>query len=146
MAGFPYENATSGKAALIDMQKVLQSFGATSFGVMERWESGDVIVQFELRGRRIQVAANSYGYTKAWLTRNKTQKYNTEHQNRAIKLGQTAVYSILRDWIKGQVTAIEVGMLTFDQAFLSHIVLDSGETVMERIEQQKILPQLPAPR
>jgi len=52
-----------------------------------------------------------------------------------------AVYSILSDWVKGYVTAIEIGMLTIEAAFLSHILLPSGQTVIEYAQQQKLLPQ-----
>ena len=52
-----------------------------------------------------------------------------------LKQAQISVYSILRDWIKGQVTAVEVGMLSFEGAFLGQILLPSGETVLERLEQ-----------
>lgn len=145
--GFPYENASGGKnSALAEIQKTLKTFGADKFAVAEDWSSGEVAIHFQLRGRTIKVKANSYGYTKAWLARNPTVKYNADHEKRGIKLGQIAVWSMLRDWIKGQCTAIEVGMLTVDQAFIGQIVLESGETVMERIEQQKILPQIEGPK
>lgn len=149
MPGFPYENASGGKvSALAEIQKTLLTFGADKFGVAEDWASGEVAIHFQLRGRVVKVKANSYGYTKAWLARNPTANgsYSAERQRRAEKLGQMAVWSILRDWIKGQCTAIEVGMLTVDQAFIGQIVLDDGSTVMERIEQQKILPQIEGPK
>ena len=59
------------------------------------------------------------------------------------KVGATAVYSILRDWIKGQTTAIETGVLSFEGAFLGQILLPSGKTILETVEHQKMLP---APR
>jgi hypothetical protein len=52
------------------------------------------------------------------------------------------VCSVLRDWIKGQVTAIEVGILTFEGAFLGQILLPSGRTVLEHAMQTEILPAL----
>ena len=55
-----------------------------------------------------------------------------------------AVYSILRDWIKGQFTAVETGIMSFDAAFLWQIMLPSGQTVLERIEQEAVL-SLPPP-
>lgn len=147
MPGFPYENASGGKAsALAEIQKTLKTFGADKFAVAEDWASGEVAIHFTLRGRTIKVKANGYGYAKAWLARNPTVKRNADHEARGIKLGNVAVWSILRDWIKGQCTAIEVGMLTVEQAFIANIVLDNGETVMERIEQQKMLPQIEGPK
>lgn len=63
----PYENATSGRNATGDMQEILRAFGATSFGVMEDFNEGKVIAQFEWRGRRISIAASAKGYAAAWL-------------------------------------------------------------------------------
>lgn len=136
----PYENATSGKAAIDDMQKLLKGFGAASFGVMEDFAAGDVIVQFQWRERRVTIKANAKGYAAAWLRQHphtqRTRSTIVEHERKALDQANISVYSILRDWIKGQVTAIEVGMLSFEGAFLGQIMLPSGETVLERIEQQ----------
>jgi hypothetical protein len=144
----PYENATSGQTAINDMQKILRGFGVSSFGVMEEFDKGEVIVQFNWRERPVLIKASWKGYAAAWL-RHHPQSYRSqlskvEYERRAIKQAEISVYSILRDWIKGQVTAIEVGMLSFEGAFLGHILLADGSTVMERISETKLI-QLPRP-
>ena len=133
----PYESATSGKNAIDDMQKLLQGFGVQRFGVMEDFQAGEVIVQFTWRERNITIKASFKGYAAAWL---RHHPWNTRmrgtlamHEERALKQAEIAVYSILRDWIKGQVTAIEVGMLSFEGAFLGQIMLPTGETVLEHV-------------
>jgi hypothetical protein len=63
-----------------------------------------------------------------------------------MNIASVAVYSILRDWIKGQVTAIETGILTFEGAFLGQILLPSGRTVLEHAAESKLLPALEAPK
>lgn len=139
----PYENATSGKAAIDEMQKILRGFGASSFGVMEEFAKGEVVVQFVWRERRVTIKASAKGYAAAWLRhhpwsdRMKVNKIG--HERRALQQANVSVYSILRDWIKGQVTAVEVGMLTFEGAFLGQILLPTGETVLERIERTDML-------
>lgn len=50
-----------------------------------------------------------------------------------------AVYSVLRDWIKGQVTAIETGILSFEGAFLGQILLSNGQTVLEMANEKQLL-------
>lgn len=139
----PYENATSGRTALEDMQKILRGFGASSFGVMEDFDRGEVIVQFLWRERRVTIKASAKGYATAWLRHHpwsfRMKLGKAEHERRALKQAQISVYSILRDWIKGQVTAVEVGMLSFEGAFLGQILLPSGETVLERLEQTDML-------
>jgi hypothetical protein len=144
----PYANATSGKRAIHDMERTLKAFGATSFGVMEDFDKGEVTVQFEWRGHTVSLPANGKGYAANWLRKHphtyamRTTKI--EYERRALLIGQTAVWSMLRDWIKGQITAIECGIMTFEGAFLGSIMLPNRQTVMERIEQVKMLP-LPPP-
>jgi hypothetical protein len=48
-------------------------------------------------------------------------------------------YSILRDWIKCQITAVETGMLSFEGAFLGQILLPGGDTVLDRLQETKLL-------
>ena len=143
----PYENATSGKTAVEEMRKLLQGFGAGSFGVMEEFALGEVIVQFTWRERRVTIKASAKGYAAAWLrhhpwsTRMSVDRIG--HERRALRQANISVYSILRDWIKGQVTAIEVGMLSFEGAFLGQIMLPTGETVLERVDASKMLALSP---
>lgn len=144
----PYENATSGKAAVDDMRKLLHGFGAASFGVMEDFAAGEVIVQFTWRERRVTVKASAKGYAAAWLRHRphspRMRSTRVEHERKALAQAQVSVYSILRDWLKGQLTAVEVEMLSFEGAFLGQILLASGETVLERVTASNLLA-LPAP-
>lgn len=136
----PYENATSGKDALNEIARTLEAFGASSFGSMEDYQTGDLIVQFAYRNRRVSLRANAKGYAEAWLRHHpwsSRRRYpEPEWRERALRQGRVAVYSILRDLIKAQITAIETGLLSFEAAFLGQIVLPSGETVHERITSE----------
>lgn len=140
----PYENASSGNNAINDIQKMLRSFGCQRFATGEDYETGELFIQFEHRGRQVQLKASAKGYAAAWLREHpygpRVRSTLSEHSAKALRIGGVAVYSILRDWVKGQVTAIEIGMLTFEAAFLSHIMLPSGETVIEHVQHQKLLP------
>lgn len=144
----PYENASSGRDALRQMQKLVQTFGASSFGCLEDFEKGEVLVQFRWRERNVTIKANSKGYAAAYLRRHpyNSRRRDTEraYQQKALQIGQVAVYSMLRDWIKGQVAAVESGMFSFESAFLGQIMLDNGQTVLERLEQTEWL-RLPGP-
>lgn len=143
--GLPYENATSGNNAITEIQKMLRGFGCTKFGTGEDFETGELFVQFEHRGRMVMLKASARGYAAAWLrehpynpSRHKLSR--AQYEAKALSIGGVAVYSILRDWVKGQVTAIEIGMMSFEAAFLSHILLPSGMRVIEHVEQAKLLP------
>ncbi len=140
----PYQNATTGQRAIEEIQKILRGFGCAKFATGEDFESGELFIQFERKSRMIQLKASAKGYAAAWLKENpyshRRKCTRQEHEQKALDIGGTAVYSILRDWVKGQVTAIEIGVLTFESAFLSHIMLPSGKRVIEEIEDQKLLP------
>ena len=139
----PYEKATSGKNAIADMQRICQKFGADDFGIKESFRTGSVLVQFELHGRVVQIEASAKGYAAAWLREHpyttRMRSTRPQHEAKALKQGNIAVYSILRDWIKGQVTAVEIGMLTFEGAFLGQILLPDGKTVLDHVESKNLL-------
>lgn len=134
----PYESATSGERALGEIQKILRGFGCSKFGSMADDEAGEVLVQFEYRGRPVSVKASVKGYAAAWLREHpynpsRSRSSKVDHERKALNIASIAIYSLLRDWIKGQVTAIETGILSFEGAFLGQIMLPSGETVLDRV-------------
>lgn len=140
----PYENATSGGAALEDIRKVLTRFGCTRFGTMTDSEKGELMVQFSHLGRDVSARASYRGYAAAWLKEHpyspRSRVTRTEYEKKAMRQAEISVCSVLRDWIKGQVTAIETGVLSFEGAFLGQILLPSGRTVLEEIDKQNLLP------
>lgn len=139
----PYENTTAGEKALGEIQKLLRAFGCSKFGSMIDDEAGEIMVQFEYHGRPVSVKASINGYAQAWLKEHeytsRTRCSKVEHERRAMDIASVAVYSILRDWIKGQIMAIETGVLSFEGAFLGQILLPSGKTILEHAQQSKLL-------
>ncbi len=140
----PYESATSGERALGEIQKLLRGFGCSKFGSMIDDEEGSVLVQFEYHGQPVSVKASMRGYAAAWLKEHpwstRTKATKVQHERKALDIASVAVYSILRDWIKGQLTAIDTGILTFEGAFLGQLLLPSGKTVLEHAQASKLLP------
>lgn len=140
----PYENATSGDKAIGDMQKILRSFGCQKFGYMIDDGEGSLLVQFEYRGRQVSVKASMSGYAAAWLKEHphtsRMKKTAKQHEAEAMQVASIAVFSILRDWIKGQIMAIETGILSFEGAFLGQLLLPSGKTVLDTVAENKMLP------
>jgi hypothetical protein len=68
-----------------------------------------------------------------------------DHERKALAQVEISVCSVLRDWIKGQVMAVETGILTFEGAFLGQILLPSGATVLQHVAEAQLLPALGAP-
>lgn len=141
----PYENTTAGNKALADLQTLLRRFGCNKFGSMQDDGEGVLLVQFEYKGQMVSVKASINGYAQAWLKEHpytsRMRKSKLEHERAAKEVASVAVYSILRDWVKGQIMAIETGVLSFEGAFLGQILLPSGKTVLEHTQSQKMLVQ-----
>lgn len=139
----PYENATSGGSALEDIRKLLTKFGCARFGTMTDSENGEMVVQFTYRGHDVTAKASYRGYAAAWLKEHpygaRTRGLKSQHEAKAMKQAEISVCSILRDWIKGQVMAIETGVLTFEGAFLAQILLSTGKTVLETAISSNLL-------
>jgi hypothetical protein len=141
----PYSESTGNKAlAMQQIEKTLQKFGCQRLGVMDDFEKGETVIRFEYRDMPIVIRASAKGYAAAWLKENpysyRSKGTRTDHENRALDKGRKAVYSIIRDWIKGQITAVETGILSFEGAFLGQIMLPTGKTMYEHAVNDGLLP------
>lgn len=131
----PYENARAGGSALVEAERILQRFGCSSFGTMRDWKKGTLLLQFEWRGRQISLQVSYKGYAAAWLKEHpysgRMRKTRAEHEAEALKRGEAAAPSILRDWIKAQVTAIEVGLMPFEHVFMPFMLAHDGQRLVD---------------
>jgi hypothetical protein len=143
----PYASATSDMRAREEIKKILIRFGCEQIGFMDDTVKHEVLLAFTHRGRQVQLRASARGWAQMFLTANPhTYRMRTsrhDYEQAALQQGQVAVNSILRDWIKGQVTAVEAGVMSFEACFMPHMVTSDGHTVLERVSGDRNL--LPAP-
>ena len=140
----PYAGATSGAAARDDISKLLRRFGCESIGFMDDYEKGEVLLAFRHRGRNMQLRASAKGWAALFLKENPWNGYRrmarSKYEANALQQGQIAVNSILRDWVKGQVMAVETGILSFEAVFMPFMLLPDGQPLIERMAAQGLLP------
>lgn len=140
----PYESATAGDRALADICKTLQAFGCAGFGTYTDEERGCIRVQFRWRNRDVSLEANWKGYAvayqKAHPYKYRMQATRQQYDQKVLKQARTSVCSVLRDWVKGQVTAVECGIMSFEAAFMPHMLLPTGERVIDRVEISLLPP------
>jgi hypothetical protein len=133
----PYASATTGKNARAEIEKILQAFGCESVGFMDDFADQSVLLAFKHRGRQVQLRASARGWAALYLRQNpwKYSRRTTkqDYDAKALAQGLIAINSIMRDWVKGQITAIETGMLSFEAVFAAHILLPSGKTMLDEI-------------
>lgn len=140
----PYESATSGASAREEITRLLRRMGCESVGFMDDFETHEVVLAFKHRGRPVQLRASARGWaqmylkSKPWTSRMRTN--SKEHEQRALRQGLIAVNSILRDWVKGQVVAVECGIMSFEAVFVPHMLTNDGRPVLERMIEMKMLP------
>ncbi len=145
----PYANATSGAAARDEITRMLRRFGCESVGFMDDFDKHTVVLAFTHRGRQVQMRASAQGWAnmflkaKPWTGRGRQRGGKMDYERRALAQGLVAVNSILRDWLKGQLTAVECGMLAFEAVFMPHVMLPDGRSLIEHVTAAKMLP---APR
>jgi hypothetical protein len=77
-----------------------------------------------------------------WTSSRRSDKQ--EWEQAALRHGHVAVNSFLRDWIKGQVTAVECGILSFEAVFLPFMLTADGRPLLERFDE--LLPKLAEPK
>lgn len=151
--GVPYEEATSGAKARDEIVKLLRRFGCESVGFMDNFEEGELILAFNHRGRNVTLKASAKGWAAMYL---KEHPYHANHRNRglseadhkrkALAQGLVAINSVLRDWVKGQVTAVECGILQFEHVFMPYMLAKDGRMVIEHIAESGMLPPPKDPR
>lgn len=139
----PYATATSGLKARGEITKYLKHFGCESVGFMDQFHTHTLVLAFTWNGRNIQLKASAQGWANAYLKENpwNSRRYlpEKEWETKWLDQGMIAVNSILRDWVKGQVTAIETGILTFEHVFMPYMLLPNGTTLLEHIQQNNLL-------
>lgn len=138
----PYQGATSGMKARDEITSILRKFGCENVGFMDDFSEATVTLGFRHRGRAVQLKASAKGWAQMYLKANPGKQRAREHerQKKALVQGQIAMNSILRDWVKGQVTAVECGVLSFEAVFMSHMLTNDGRSVLERIQSENLLP------
>ncbi|MGY3615717.1 hypothetical protein [Bradyrhizobium sp. USDA 10063] len=139
----PYENATSGVAAREEITKLLRRFGCESVGFLDDYEKHEVLLAFRHRGRQMQLRASAKGWAALYLKEHpysyRIKRSEKAHREAALAQGQIAVNSILRDWVRGQIMAIETGILSFDAVFMPYMLTNDGRTLSERVDQLGLL-------
>jgi hypothetical protein len=141
----PYESASSGSKARDEITVLLRRLGCESVGFMDNFDSHEVVLQFRHRKRPVVLRASAKGWAqmfcKARPYSHRTRGSKTEYERKALNQGYIAVNSILRDWVKGQVMAVECGIMSFEAVFVGHMLSDDGRPVLERLaETQLLLP------
>jgi hypothetical protein len=142
-AGLPYASATSNMRARQEIEKILLRFGCEKVGFMDDHENHEVLLYFVYRGQEVHWRVSAKGWAQEWLEKNpwnyQRRSQRVDYEQAALRQGQIAVNSILRDRVKSQITAIECGIEDFAAVFMPYMLTSDGRPLIERMRD--MLPE-----
>lgn len=112
-----------------EIERTLSKYGASGFAY--GWQGASAVVAFEMKERRIRFTVplppkSSKEFT---LTPSGRDRKNPQDIERAWEQATRQKWRALALAIKAKLECVESGIATFEEEFMSHIVLPNGETV-----------------
>jgi hypothetical protein len=108
------------------------------------------LLAFKHRGGAVQLKASAKGWAQMYVKKNpwtnRRRGTRVDWEQNTLRQGHIAVNSILRDWIKGQITAIECGIHSFEAVFTPYMLTADGRPLIERLAESNLLPSPEEPK
>ena len=120
----PYASATSDMRAREEIKRFLPASAVKSKSRLHGTilPKHETFLAFKHRGGQVQMSVSAKGWAQMWLKENpyngRRRVTRHEYEQEALKQGFIAVNSILRDWVKAQLTIIESGIVSFEAVFM----------------------------
>lgn len=137
MPRFAANTSVDAGASRAEIERTLRRYGCDEFGYMSSRDQA--VILFTLHSRRVKFVLPLPDPAATEFTRTPSRG-QPRTPAAALEAWEQAVrqrWRALALCVKAKLEAVEAGIETYDQAFLAHFVLPSGETVSERI-----LPEL----
>lgn len=130
-----------------EIEHTLQRYGATGF--LYGWKNSQAVLGFEMNGRQLRFTMALPDREAASFQKTPTGKTRTENAAReAYEQAVRQRWRALALVIKAKLEAVESGIATFEEEFLSNILLPSGQTVgqwmIPQVDQAYVTGHMPA--
>lgn len=114
-----------------EISSLLRKYGADGFGY--GWEAGRAVIQFRAHDRHVRFMLTLPTDPRQFArVGNRTR--TPAQQKSALEAEVRRLWRCLLLAIKAKLEVVESGIATFEEEFLSHIVLPSGETVGQHVQ------------
>jgi hypothetical protein len=98
----------------------------------------------------VQLKASAKGWAQMYVKKNpwtnRRRGTRVDWEQNTLRQGHIAVNSILRDWIKGQITAVECAIHSFEAVFMPYMLTADGRPLIERLAESNLLPSPEVPK
>jgi hypothetical protein len=108
-----------------EVERILTKYGADQFS--SGWMDGKAVVMFRLKGRYIRIEMPTL-QTKPSMTASSIETANRENRRR---------WRALVLYVKAKLESVSSNIVSFEEAFMAHIVLPNRQTV-----GQFLIPQI----
>jgi hypothetical protein len=117
-----------------EIERTLQRYGATQFAY--GWDAEVAIIGFKARGRQVLFRLPMPDLNDYAKTPDRGLWRSDEAQHKAWEQASRQRWRALALVIKAKLEAVEAGIVSFEDEFLAHTVLPSGETVSAWMQPQ----------
>ena len=130
-----------------EIERTLQRYGATGF--LYGWNNDQAVLGFEMNKRQLRFTIALPDRQAAAFQKTPTGKQRTPHAaQEAWEQATRQRWRALALVIKAKLEAVESGIATFEEEFLAHILLPSGQTVgqwmIPQVKQAYLTGDMPA--
>lgn len=154
MRRFAQETEVSVQKSRAEIETLLSKYGATSF--MSGVNPTDAVIAFEMKDRKIMFRMALPGKSERQFTHTPTRGIERTRDEAYAEWEQASRsrWRALALAIKAKLEAVAVGITTFEDEFLAHIVMHDGLTVGQHVRPKiaeayasgKVTPLLEAPK
>lgn len=134
MSRYAANTTVKSEASRNEIERTLVRYGAEAFSY--GWDGNKAVIQFVAAGRQIRFVLPLPDRSDPQFTRTETGRprvataANLEYE-KAIRQRWRALALV----VKAKLEAVAAEIVTFEEEFLSHLVLPSGQTVYESVRE-----------
>ena len=129
MSTYASQTTVSAEKSRAEIEVILRRFGADQF--MYGWEDTRAVIQFRAQERLIRFVLDlpDQDDPRFTMTPAGRKRRTPDAMLKAYEQATRSAWRSLALVIKAKLVAVDDGIVTFEQEFLAHIVLPSGDTV-----------------
>ena len=134
MTRYAANTTVKSEASRNEIERTLVRYGAEAFSY--GWDGNKAVIQFVASGRQVRFVLPLPDRTDSQFTRTETGRpraataANLEYE-KAVRQRWRALALV----VKAKLEAVAAEIVTFEEEFLSHLVLPSGQTVYESVHE-----------
>lgn len=141
MGTYASKTTVSPEQSRVEIERTLTRYGASAFSY--GYDADHAVVMFAAEGRKLRFEivrpdSNAFRYTKPggyqWAPGARTR--TSKQREAAAAQEERQRWRALALVIKAKLEAVQAGIVTFEEEFMSHILLPSGDTVGEWLTPQ----------